>query len=397
MVIEEMMAYEEQILWEGGKSEESTFWESIFNPLLPFALLWCVVDFSVIGTAGISGMLFSGMGFFFLFHLMPVWLYIGGIVTSKSRAKNTRYAVTTRGIYIQTGKPGREQVKFYRYDEIKYSQTKQGHFDRQYDVGDVACEYVTPIVKYTGRNRRVETHFTIENIAEYQTVSQIINEQKRMQQPVGPQIPLDNNPLTARRIPQALQQLPQIPPQPVYQPQQVRPAEPPKPQPVIDPQQAFFGSAKEQPLPGEQRSVFLDPKSAEQKEFLDNLPDESVSALQHELFDGEDVRTQAFPDPSVNPLPVLPGEAPQPYGYAQPQQAVNPYAGMQMPVDPYARPRAAVDPYAMPQEQGSVWGAQKEPEMEPLFTEPPLEDPTLRALEELKPLEEHDTFQQGGM
>ena len=35
------------------------------------------------------------------------------------------------------------------------------------------------------------------------------------------------------------------------------------------------------------------------------MPTESVSDLQKELFEGEALREEVFPDPSVNPLPLL--------------------------------------------------------------------------------------------
>ena len=413
MVIEEMMAFEEQILWEGGKSEDSTFWEAIFNPLLPFAAIWCVVDFSIIGTAGLANMIFSGMALFFLIHLMPVWLYLGGIIFARKKARNTRYVVTTRGIYIQTGSSGREQVKFYGYDEIKYAQTKQGMFDRQYNVGDVSCEFVTPIVKYSGRNRQVIHNFTLDNVADFQTVSQIINEQKRMQQPIGPQIPTlsQSSPLTARAIPPALQMPQPAPAVPQSLPAQQIPQQPE----VADPQQAFFGQPENQMFTTEQRGDFLDQAAAADDAFFRNTPDESFSELQQELFGSEEVRTQAFPDPSVNPLPVLPGSAPQVTAqqgyqnayrtdpYARPQTA-PPYAAPQPSAIPYgvpnpyaAQPQTA-NPYAAAPEPGNVWGIQQEPEMESLITEPRFEDPTLRALEELKPLEQQDdNLQQSGM
>ena len=55
----------------------------------------------------------------------------------------------------------------------------------------------------------------------------------------------------------------------------------------------------------EQRGDFLDQTAAADDAFFRNTPDESFSELQQELFGSEEVRTQAFPDPSVNPLPLL--------------------------------------------------------------------------------------------
>ena len=41
----------EKILYEGKPNKKCYIFESIFNPLLPFALLWAIIDFSILGGA----------------------------------------------------------------------------------------------------------------------------------------------------------------------------------------------------------------------------------------------------------------------------------------------------------------------------------------------------------
>ena len=73
----------EKILYEGKPNKECYIFESIFNPLLPFALLWGIIDFSIIGVSffaeGNENVLFFIIPFMLL-HMMPVWIYLGGIL-----------------------------------------------------------------------------------------------------------------------------------------------------------------------------------------------------------------------------------------------------------------------------------------------------------------------------
>ena len=82
--LELMVGTNETILWRGKPNKKCFLLESIFNPLLPFALIWALIDFGAIFGMGASNI--GGLSFFlvpfFLFHLMPVWLYLGGVFFS---------------------------------------------------------------------------------------------------------------------------------------------------------------------------------------------------------------------------------------------------------------------------------------------------------------------------
>ena len=73
-----MVGMDETILYEGKPDKKCFIFESIFNPLLSVAIIWAIFD------AGFLGMAMGGMNFimipFFLFHLMPVWIYIAGVI-----------------------------------------------------------------------------------------------------------------------------------------------------------------------------------------------------------------------------------------------------------------------------------------------------------------------------
>lgn len=129
----------EKILYEGKPNKKCYIFESIFNPLLPFALLWAIIDFSVI-----SGVVFaedSGNMLFFiipfmLLHLMPVWIYLGGILFTARRYKNTAYIVTDRAIYVSGGVFTRN-INAKPFAELSHINLHRGIFDQMFNVGDI--------------------------------------------------------------------------------------------------------------------------------------------------------------------------------------------------------------------------------------------------------------------
>ena len=96
----------EKILYEGKPNKKCFIFESIFNPLMPFALLWGIIDFGILG----GTLLFEKeqeITFFIipfmLLHLIPVWMYLGGVIFTFRKYRNTYYIVTDSGIYVSGG------------------------------------------------------------------------------------------------------------------------------------------------------------------------------------------------------------------------------------------------------------------------------------------------------
>ncbi len=128
----------EKILYEGKPNKKCYIFESIFNPLLPFALLWAFFDFSVLGGAfseGSSNMLFFIIPFMLL-HMMPVWIYLGGILFTVRRYKNTTYIVTDRAIYVSSGVFTRN-INTKSFAELSHINLHRGVFDQMFNVGDI--------------------------------------------------------------------------------------------------------------------------------------------------------------------------------------------------------------------------------------------------------------------
>lgn len=127
----------EMILYEGKPDKKCFIFESIFNPLLPFALLWAIIDFSVLGGAFLSG----GKDLFFLIpffaiHLMPVWIYLGGVLFSVRKYNNTAYIITDRAIYVSSGIINRH-INTKPFAELSHIDLHRGFFDQRFGVGDI--------------------------------------------------------------------------------------------------------------------------------------------------------------------------------------------------------------------------------------------------------------------
>ena len=129
----------EKILYEGKPNKKCYIYESIFNPLLPFALLWAIIDFGIIGgtffVEGATNLLFFIIPFMLL-HLMPVWIYLGGILFTVRRYKNTAYIVTDKAIYISTGIFTRN-INTKPFAELSHINLHRGIFDQMFNVGDI--------------------------------------------------------------------------------------------------------------------------------------------------------------------------------------------------------------------------------------------------------------------
>ncbi|MBP5433538.1 PH domain-containing protein [Ruminococcus sp.] len=181
-MLESQVGPNEHIIWSGTKNKKVSVMESIFNPLLPFAALWAIFDFGIIfmssansNSHSSTGIGKSMMGFlipFFLLHLMPVWLYLGGVLTSAVRAKNTCYCVTDQAVYIQHGVFNTTTERI-TYQQVISVGTQQSFFDKRAYTGDVVLK-LDEIV-YSGKHRTPhQRNVKIENIADYEDLYQMI-------------------------------------------------------------------------------------------------------------------------------------------------------------------------------------------------------------------------------
>ncbi len=174
MKIEDFKEYNENVLWKGKPVKSVFIKEQIFSPLLIIAALWLLIDIGfIMGIFGKSGAL--GHDYFlipfFIFHLFPVWLYLGRVVFAFSLWKHTEYMVTDKAVYHLSG-VFTTSCKRKTFQEITNSSVHQGLFDKQYDVGDI---FILTGYTTNSRGRSVKEGINIIDIENYMDVFKLIN------------------------------------------------------------------------------------------------------------------------------------------------------------------------------------------------------------------------------
>lgn len=128
----------ETLIWS-SKPKKSAFIINKVLTMMPIALIWLLFDLSfliaMISSGEIKEMLFFIIPFFAL-HLLPVWIWLGNIITSSRRWKNTKYYVTDKRIIIQTGFVDMNYQTIY-YKDIKNVNLRIGIIDKLLGVGDI--------------------------------------------------------------------------------------------------------------------------------------------------------------------------------------------------------------------------------------------------------------------
>lgn len=161
--LKNMIGSDETIIWEGRPDKKCSICESIFNPLLPFALVWASIDLGILFGTGIAEVQEAKFFIvpFFLFHLMPVWLYLFGVIFSIKRIKNTQYLITDKGIYVSGGFIN-FNYNMKPYAEISSVTMHQGLFDRWFKAGDVILG--------------TSTKMNIMNVKDYERVYKLLKQ-----------------------------------------------------------------------------------------------------------------------------------------------------------------------------------------------------------------------------
>lgn len=182
--LERMVGRDERILWKGNPDKKCFILESIFNPLLPFALVWLLFDSLIIGKGFSSGgtEVKSFLVVFMLLHLMPVWIYIGGVIFSVRRHRHTQYIVTDRGIYLSGGLLSFTN-RMKPFAELSNIEIHRGVLDRKLGVGDVVITASGGMtVSQTGMNigsfnsSGAVGNLILKDLSDYQRVYDIIKQ-----------------------------------------------------------------------------------------------------------------------------------------------------------------------------------------------------------------------------
>ena len=198
-----MVGTNEKILWSGRPIKKCFMLECIFNPLLPFALVWGLFDgFFIFMMRNAEGPVSNGpvgiplfLVAFFALHLMPVWIYLGGVLFSSLRYKNAAFLVTDKGVYISGGvfsltfnhKP---------FMEISHVNLHCGVIDRMLGVGDVVfgthinLPNIPASLGTFSRGAAQVSNISIYDIPDYQEVYSLV---KQLQQDIYSDVQYPND------------------------------------------------------------------------------------------------------------------------------------------------------------------------------------------------------------
>lgn len=172
--LKNLVGANETVFYEGKPDKKCFIAESVFNKLLPIAIVWGIIDFGFIRTAfsaDNAGEMDFFMIPFFAFHLMPVWIYLAGAVSSFIRYKNTYFIVTDRAIYVSGGVLSKT-FKTKPFAEMSHIDLHRGIFDQIFGVGDV----IATSAQFSGKDGSAAIE--ISSISNY---SEVFNLVKKLQ------------------------------------------------------------------------------------------------------------------------------------------------------------------------------------------------------------------------
>ena len=136
--VNDILVSDESIIWN-GKPKKSAYIINKVITMLPIALIWLIFDstfiISFISLGNFMEMLWFIIPFFAL-HLMPVWIWLGNVLTAKKNWENTEYYVTNKRIIIISGFIGMNYQTIF-YKDINNVHLRIGIIDKLLKVGDI--------------------------------------------------------------------------------------------------------------------------------------------------------------------------------------------------------------------------------------------------------------------
>ena len=171
--IDNVLMAGEQVIWS-GKPKRNAFIINKSMVMMPFALLWLLIDggfiVGMVASGEIGEMLFFIIPFFAI-HLMPVWIWLSNVLTANKKWKNTEYAITDKRIIIKGGFVGYD-IKSIYYTEINTVDLRVGVIDKMLGVGDI---HIIENGIITGKNASMPSILDIENPIEvFKTVQKTV-------------------------------------------------------------------------------------------------------------------------------------------------------------------------------------------------------------------------------
>ena len=163
--LKSMVGDEETVFYEGKPNKKCFIFESVFNPLLPVAIIWAILDLNILGMS--MGSFGGFMIPFMLIHMMPVWLYLFGVLFSFRKYKNTYYIITDHAVYVSSG-VFTMNLETKTFAELSRVNLHRGVFDQMFGVGDIL------ITTNQLTRKNTPAIIRINSIANYAEVFQLV-------------------------------------------------------------------------------------------------------------------------------------------------------------------------------------------------------------------------------
>lgn len=141
--VEDMLLPNERVLWK-GKPKKFSYVISKSIGMMPFALIWGLIDFAIIFSLINQGAFKDAPKFlpffligFFALHLMPVWIWLGSIIKAAKEMSSIEYVITTNRIIDIRGKKQPYIASEVNLSSLQKVNLKKGFVDKLLKVGDI--------------------------------------------------------------------------------------------------------------------------------------------------------------------------------------------------------------------------------------------------------------------
>ncbi|MBQ4119661.1 MAG: PH domain-containing protein [Clostridia bacterium] len=128
----------EIIHWQ-GKPKKNGFIFTKSVAFLPIAIVWLCLDLEIIISSIIEGEFLLFIIPFFTLHLMPVWIWLGNLISARSRWKNTTYYITNKRIVFQGGFFAVNETSLF-FKEINNVNHQIGLFNKVFHSGNISFD-----------------------------------------------------------------------------------------------------------------------------------------------------------------------------------------------------------------------------------------------------------------
>lgn len=148
-----VLAAGEAILWR-GKPKRSAYLTAKCLTLLPIAVIWLCLDLNILIPTLKEGEMLLFIVPFFLLHLMPVWVWLGSVISAGRRWKNTAYYVTNRRIILQGGFFAVNETSLF-YKDLRNVRMRIGLLGKIFHTGSIVLDGGTSLNSRNGEKLTV--------------------------------------------------------------------------------------------------------------------------------------------------------------------------------------------------------------------------------------------------